>query len=125
MIIEFNISIVGDLTSRTAQVIAIAKHTKTNNPVVQSTTTREMSESEESFINRLRANIRALITPYGYDHHVVLHCRDIPGTDVLTNDKYQNTSRKLWYISKNSSDHAERVNALSLIAEMNFAIHGL
>lgn len=118
MIIEFNLSIIGDFNSRTTQVIAIASHTKSNNPVVQSTTTREIAEADDSFINRLRSNIRALIAPYGYDHHVTLHCRDTSGTDVLTNDKYQNISRKLWHISKNSSNHAKRVKALSELLDM-------
>ncbi|MFH1658554.1 MAG: hypothetical protein ABIG35_04495 [Pseudomonadota bacterium] len=119
MNIELNQSVIGNLNCSTNQVIAIAWQTDKRNPVVQSTTTREIGESDESFFERLRISIRTLIAPYGYNHHVTLHCRDQRGNDELTNDEYQNISRKLWFISDNSPNHAERVKALSLLADMN------
>ena len=119
MVIDLNLSVCGELDSCTNQVIAIAKHTNTKEPVVQSTTTRELGESDESFICRLRCNIRGLIASYGYAHHVTLLCRNVRGCDALTKDKYQNNVRNLRYISNNSRNHAERVKALSLLFDMH------
>lgn len=117
--IELNLSVIGALEGCPVQVIAIAKHTNTRNPVVQSTTTREIGESDESYIDRLRYNIRALVAPYGYAHHVTLFCRYERGDDALINDNYQNSVRALWPIAKHSPDHAERVKALSLLLDMH------
>lgn len=123
MEIEFNQSIIGHLNCWTNQVIAIAWQTNERKPVVQSTTTREIDESDEIFFERLRISIRRLIAPFGYNHHVTLHCRDKRGNDELTNDEYQNISRKLWFISDNSPNHLERVKALSLLADMNHSFY--
>lgn len=119
MNIELNLSVIGDLNYRTNQVVTIAWQTDKRNPAVQSTTTREIGESDKSFFERLRISIRRLIASYGYNHHATLHCRDKRGNDELTNDEYQNISRKLWFISDNSPNHLERVKALSLLADIN------
>jgi hypothetical protein len=119
MIIKINHSTIGELNNRVNQVISIARHTNTRSPVVQSTTTRGLDESYDAFITRLHATIRNLIAPYGYEHHVVLHCREKHGTDALTDDEYQNISRKLWFISVHSPNQAERVKALSVLLDMH------
>lgn len=121
MEIKFNLSIVGELDSHTKQVIAIARHTKSHTPPVQSTTTRAIDESDDAFIRRLRSAIRKLIAPFGYEHHVVLHCRDKNGAAYLTNDQYQNITRRLWFVSENSKNHLERVNALVQLAELQIS----
>lgn len=118
MIIPLHISIIGELDSRTNQAIAIAKQTSTNNPVVQSTTIRETGETDESFVARIRCNIRTLIAPFGYEHRVVLHCRETRQLDYFSNDEHQNITRKLWHIANNSPNQGERVKALIQIYDM-------
>lgn len=122
MTIPFNTSIIGELNGCPNQVIAIAKHTANRNPVVQLTTTREIGESDDSFIYRLRINLRSLIATHGHNHHLTLYCRDKSDIDELTNDEDQNISRKLWYISDNNQSQADRVKALSLILDTHYGI---
>ena len=118
MVIDLNLSVIGGLEACPIQVIAVAEDTKTKSPVVQLTTTRENSESEYLFICRLRGNIRHLVAPYGYAHHVTLHCRYKRGYDALVNDEYQNISKRLWFIADHSPNHVARVKALSRLMDM-------
>lgn len=114
MLIEFNLAVIGEQNECPVQVIARARRTDKNLPITQLTTTKFENETEENYINRLRSNLRILIAPYGYAHHIVLLCRYEARNDLLANDAYQNLSAKLRHVAKNSENHMERVKALSL-----------
>lgn len=121
MIPPFNYSLIGGRYECPHQFIARARRTDKPSPVTQSTTTRKNGESENDFIERLRTNLRNLISPYGYAHHITLFCRYVVIDDLFSNDTYQNMSAKLRDIVKNSSDHIERVWAASLLADMTIS----
>lgn len=114
MQIEFNLAIIGDESKCPVQAIAIVRCTDRRLPIIQITTTKLKNETEDAYINRLRKNMRRLIEPYGYAHHIVLFCRNEAQNDLLSNDTFQNLSAKLRYIAKYSENHMERVKALSL-----------
>lgn len=114
MQIEFNLAIIGDQTKCPVQTIAVVRSTDRRLPIIQLTTTKLENETEDVYISRLRKNLRRLIEPYGYAHHIVLFCRNEAQNDLLSNDTFQNLAAKLRHIAKHSDSHMERVKALSL-----------
>lgn len=114
MEIPLNLSIIGEQNGCLIQAIARVQSTNEKLPITQITTTRHEAETDESYILRLRNNLKTLIKPYGYAHLIVIFCRYEIRNDLLSNDSFQNISAKLKHIAENSENHMERVKALSM-----------
>lgn len=114
MQIPLNLAAIGAQNECPVQVIARVHSTNKRLPITQVTTTKHKEETDESYIYRLRNNLRTLITPYGYAHQIVLFCRYKICNDQFSNDEFQNISAQLRHIAQNSENHMERVKALSL-----------
>lgn len=99
------------------QIILLAFSTKTDNSIIQSTLNRLPIESQEEYWKRASAKALELVEPYGYEHFIIMFCRNYPLRDHLSNDVLQNAVRQQWLVAAHQNNHHMHAKALCTLLD--------
>lgn len=99
------------------QIIILALSTQTDNAFTQNTVDRLPIESQEEYWKRVSAKALELVEPYGYEHFIIMFCRNYPLRDHLSNDVLQNAVRQQWLVAAHQNNHYMHAKALCTLLD--------